>query len=655
MANVESKQFVDFTGGLNLVDSELNMNPNFMTVAQNVELGYDSTIKKRNGFKLIKNIMPYLFAGTESEAPETIKEIFYFATYLLIYTSKGRVLSLDDQNNVYIEWDEFEAAMIGTTIWNSVDQRCFGASAYDMFVLSNGYDKPLQVCFNNIQRITFEAKITGISGNTITFDKNIEGNFIVGVNVGLIKDDGTWLVSKLTAKTTNSITLESVSGFAVNDNVMMNQGTGAVVYLHDPATGSNANTPVIFKCVMVNHYLCAICLEREKVLEDLSVVWVPDTHVYISAKDQPGVWKTLSGEDEGAADAGACYIDISTLLRLDDQYLIDIDMVRGELCVFTNYAFILYRLDTYKDSEESVWDAEHSAFKTETTSEHIPELDTIVENAGCITTGSVRTTYDSTAFLSTNGINSVRRNVISQNFIPESLSYKVLPYIKERMTDNFIINGAVTMLDTRKFLYGLKFEDNTMLLMSFHPNLDKKNCFYTWTNIRYISFTNNVYGRILTTDGYGIMMYSDDSEGIAYDQYVNPYNGEVENETFEMIASSPWLMYGKANNLKTMEYINVVADKTAYFTVSSMFDLKDENEVTIDMLGGDREGYGAGYKSGESGTDPYYGGGIIASNLNLIDFNQSFMYNKFKIRSVDKYPLRVIRIGVHYKTGGIRR
>ncbi|MCF0115192.1 MAG: hypothetical protein HUJ56_07555 [Erysipelotrichaceae bacterium] len=223
------------------------------------------------------------------------------------------------------------------------------------------------------------------------------------------------------------------------------------------------------------------------------------------------------------------------------------------------------------------------------------------------------------------------------------------------MTDNFIINGAVTMLDTRKFVYGLKFEDNTMLLMSFHPNLDKKNCFYTWTNIRYISFTNNVYGRILTTDGYGVMMYSDDSEGIAYDQYVNPYNGEVENETFEMIASSPWLMYGKANNLKTMEYINVVADKTAYFTVSSMFDLKDENEVTIDMLGGDREGYGAGYKSGESGTDPYYGGGIIASNLNLIDFNQSFMYNKFKIRSVDKYPLRVIRIGVHYKTGGIRR
>ena len=55
MANVQSKQFVDFTNGLNYVDPELNMDPRYLTIAKNVELGYDSTVKKRNGFKLVAN------------------------------------------------------------------------------------------------------------------------------------------------------------------------------------------------------------------------------------------------------------------------------------------------------------------------------------------------------------------------------------------------------------------------------------------------------------------------------------------------------------------------------------------------------------------------------------------------------------------------
>ena len=54
-------------------------------------------------------------------------------------------------------------------------------------------------------------------------------------------------------------------------------------------------------------------------------------------------------------------------------------------------------------------------------------------------------------------------------------------------------------------------------------------------------------------------------------------------------------------------------------------------------------------------ANPYYGGGIIASNLNLVDFNQTFMYNRFKVYSNDDLPLRIIRIGVQYKVGGIRR
>ena len=56
MSELLNKNFVDFTGGLNFTDSELNMKDNYLVEARNVELVYDSTIKKRNGFKLVKSL-----------------------------------------------------------------------------------------------------------------------------------------------------------------------------------------------------------------------------------------------------------------------------------------------------------------------------------------------------------------------------------------------------------------------------------------------------------------------------------------------------------------------------------------------------------------------------------------------------------------------
>ena len=54
MSELLNKNFVDFTGGLNFTDSELNMKDNYLVEARNVELVYDSTLKKRNGCKLLK-------------------------------------------------------------------------------------------------------------------------------------------------------------------------------------------------------------------------------------------------------------------------------------------------------------------------------------------------------------------------------------------------------------------------------------------------------------------------------------------------------------------------------------------------------------------------------------------------------------------------
>lgn len=708
MANVQSKQFVDFTNGLNYVDPELNMDPRYLTIAKNVELGYDSTVKKRNGFKLVANCLPYL------REHEFIQEVFYFATYCFCYTNIGRVLSVDSDGTVYIEWDEFEAALQSfnslTEIWSFPDKRCFGTVAGMMYIMSNGYDKPLQINLDTVTRVSKEGTLT-VSGLSITMD-GISG-FGIGT-VGFLKDDGTYYVGEASAVSGNTITIAKWYTEAPADgtyaDVMLAQGSGVVNYLHDPANpGSNANVPFIYKCVMVNHYLCAICLWQTEALM-LHGTYIPDLKIHFSAKDAPGVWSGDSGwEDQGGADD----IDVSNIIQMENQELIDIDTIRGELCVFTNFSFILWRLDTYKtvgSTEETVEGKQVTTNKER----HIPELDTVVENAGALVTGSVKSIYDSMAFLSPNGINSVKRNVISQNFVPDSLSAKVLPYITDRLDNELMETGVSTMVDYRKFMYGLRFHDNTMLLMSFHPNLGGNKSFFVWDNIRYTSFTNNEFGKIVTTDGYGIMVYANDSERIHCDTYINPVTGAVQSENFEMVMQTPWLTYGSGSNVKSMEYISVVSDGTAQFQLGASIDLIDETEVDIDMLGGDRQGYGSGstllglvtnevysknkdalviknngkevgyvmnnkslpsygnvFKNNllvrtldnvyeneavyDDDANPYYGGGIIASNLNLVDFNQTFMYNRFKVYSNDDLPLRIIRIGVQYKVGGIRR
>ena len=63
---IENKTFSDFTGGVNYTDPELNMKEKYFVLARNVELVYDSTIKKRNGFKLVKNLYSEMEEDTSS-------------------------------------------------------------------------------------------------------------------------------------------------------------------------------------------------------------------------------------------------------------------------------------------------------------------------------------------------------------------------------------------------------------------------------------------------------------------------------------------------------------------------------------------------------------------------------------------------------------
>lgn len=550
MSELLNKNFVDFTGGLNYTDSELNMNDNYLVEARNVELVYDSTIKKRNGFKLVKNLTSNLAEG------ESISEIFYFQLHVIIVTDKGRVLTLDDGNNVAVIWDTDIATANKTTIWGHPAERVFGTAAGNLFILSNGYDKPLQINLYPASETEYKCH-----------------------------------------------------------------------YLIDPANGSNAKVPVIYKCRMVNHYLCASILDSN--------------NIYISAKDQPGLWSDANQTAE-STDQGALVMDISNIVGVPNQNVVDLATYKNLLCVITDYHIVLLELDNY--TESTAWDEASSANVTKRN--HTPQVNMVVDNAGCATVGSVQSTMKTLVFLSVNGINNLERNAVSQNFIPVSLSEKILPYIKTKLTDQVLADGVHSFVDRQKYVYGVKFADDEVLCMSFHPNITDP-CYWIWDNIRYHSFTNNVHGRLLAADKYGIYIYSDDSEGICHDDYIDNTRQALSGN-FLMDVETPWLHFGKPNNVKTMDYINVVTDGTAKFTVQATCDMVDEWQLSIDMVGGSLEGYG-------SGDNPYYGGGLRSGTEELCDFPQVFMYAKFRFSSTDGKPLRIIRYGAFYKIGGIRR
>ena len=553
-SKIESKNFVDFTGGLNYTDPELNMRDNYFVKARNVELVYDSTIKKRNGFKIVKNLI-----GDLTEEDETINEIFYFQLHVIVVTTAGRVLTVDDDGDVEVIWDEDIATANNTTIWADTTSRVFGAAAGNKFILSNGQDKPLQV---------------DLYPETLSESK--------------------------------------------------------CHYLLDPADGSNAMVPVIYKCVMVNHYLCA-CV-------------IGSNHIYISAKNQIGVWTNETNTSSvESTDEGACWFDLGQICGIPNQNVVDVASYKNMLCVITEHHIVIMELDVY--TEETDWDAGEQTNVTHRW--HTPVVNLVVDNAGAATTGSVQGTMKTLLFLSINGINEIERNAISQNMVPVSLSEKILPYIKSKLTEDVFTNGVWSFIDKQKYVYGIKFGDDEVLMMSFHPNISDA-CFWIWDNITYKSFTNNVYGRLLSADEYGIYIYTDDADGYCVDDKINPDNGDVESNTYSMLVETPWLSFGKANNVKTMDYINVITDGKAKFTVRATCDMVSDWQLELDMVGGSRDGFG-------SGDNPYYGGGLITGTEELCEFPQVFMYAKFGFQSDDDQPLRIIRYGAFYKTGGIRR
>lgn len=138
VSNLKSATARQFTGGLNVVDSELNLSSKYARVLDNIHRGLDGAMQIRQGTELFvdyNNISDgFTLNGT------------YFANHLITVNDVGQVFATDGTGAVSRIWDLSIAAgtRLGLVTWGETAYVAFEEFGGELTV-HNGVDKPLVV------------------------------------------------------------------------------------------------------------------------------------------------------------------------------------------------------------------------------------------------------------------------------------------------------------------------------------------------------------------------------------------------------------------------------------------------------------------------------------------------------------------------------
>lgn len=128
----------DFSGGLNVADSELNLNSKYARTLDNLIIGLDGTVEVRQGTRL--------FTDISNVSDFNIENIWFFFRYVISVNERGEVFATDGTGHTTAIWTQAiaEAKRPGLTIWPEAGFVTF-AEFNGELIIANGADKPLRV------------------------------------------------------------------------------------------------------------------------------------------------------------------------------------------------------------------------------------------------------------------------------------------------------------------------------------------------------------------------------------------------------------------------------------------------------------------------------------------------------------------------------
>lgn len=135
--HLRSSTIREFDGGLNIIDSDLNLDSRFSKVLQNMYRSPDGTQSIRYGTRL--------FSALSGDSK--IINMRYFADRLICVRSDGTVVSVDGTGRAVTIWSETIANSLPDTPsgWSNVFTFCDFTTFRSDLIITNGVDKPLIV------------------------------------------------------------------------------------------------------------------------------------------------------------------------------------------------------------------------------------------------------------------------------------------------------------------------------------------------------------------------------------------------------------------------------------------------------------------------------------------------------------------------------
>jgi hypothetical protein len=126
----------DFSGGLDVADSELNLTSKYARILDNLIVGLDGTLDVRQGTKLFSDI-----GGTSP-----IVGSHYFYRFIVPMNSNGEVFAIDGTGTSVPAWNATIAGGMvpPRTIWPGTELVIYGEFNGEL-IMMNGVDKPLKM------------------------------------------------------------------------------------------------------------------------------------------------------------------------------------------------------------------------------------------------------------------------------------------------------------------------------------------------------------------------------------------------------------------------------------------------------------------------------------------------------------------------------
>ena len=459
-----------------------------------------------------------------------------------------------------------------------------------------------------------------------------------------------------------------------------------VTFLNDPASGSNANTPIARFVLTHGRYLIFAG----------SLTDGEEDKLFISSTDTSGVFLNDPAPNDAVNLSLGSRVPsgshaIKGLGRFRDKLMVMFEdiILPGQIGTFTNPVF---------DSDGALVVA----------AVHNPTFDDAIENAGALSHRSQQTISEDMIYADRSGVATVKRALISGTVTSKQASELINPAYQKDVNN---LKSTIAQEDRTWSIWD-SLQDNYML---FVPNANKASdttetiCYVykrnvklsidawqQWRNWKFVSGCRSALKRIFLTEGTQIFLmggepndiinkdyigdqevWDDETSWLDYTGWTPVANAKDSGIPIKFIWELPWSDHNQRFLTHNSRYINFDTNGKSRFTVQMFTDniYVDRNDfgedwqedtlkwddllgwdvdvltptLSMEMAGGDNQGFGG------TGYGHYYGGGRPTSLEKLYSWVSKYKIQKLRMTGDSSEGLRFISVTLGYLNGSIRR